>query len=84
MQILCKMLEPGFPRWTDRNGMIHACFPCESRVFGHSYRGIPWVTGDNAHFAFNSTANSSSNSAARRLRVMQDYCPFANWMKHSV
>ena len=25
-------IQPGFPRWIDRNGMMRACCPCNTRV----------------------------------------------------
>ncbi len=55
--------------------MIRARFPCDSVVFRHFDRGIQWVTRENKHFVFSLMANSSSNSAARRLRAMRDCCP---------
>jgi len=77
-------LYPGFPRWIDHNGMIRACFSCESRVPGHFDRSTQWVTYENKHFVFNSTASSSLSSTEPTSRVTRACLRFVNWMKRSV
>jgi hypothetical protein len=51
--------------------MIRACSPCSSRVSGCFDKSTQWVIGENRHFVFDLTANSDSNSAARRSRARQ-------------
>jgi hypothetical protein len=77
-------VQPGFPRWSVRDGMIRACFPCDSVVSGHFDRSTQWVTGENKHFVLNLTADSNSISLGRRSRAIEAWFPFVNWMKHSV
>ena len=61
--------QPGFPRWSAPDGMIRACFSCDSRVSGHFDRSTQWVTGKNKHFVFSLMANPSSNSTKRELHA---------------
>ncbi len=51
------LIDPGFPRcgWVD--GTIYARHTCNPMVLSQCGRSIQWVTGENGHFAFNSTAN---------------------------
>ena len=74
--LLMLRLPPHFPDEVVPDGMIRAGFPCDPPVSGHFDRGIQWVTGENGHFAFNSTASSDSNSMGQRSPAMRDYYPY--------
>ena len=75
---------PDFPDAVLVNGTVCACFSCNPEVFGQFGRSTRWVTGENEHFACNSTASSDSNSTGRESPVMLGSFPFVRWTKRSV